>query len=393
MLQQKSTDSSLPVITLVNNYVLEAIRRKASDIHFEPNDEFMRVRYRVDGHLQEVGHEPLGVHTSVVSRIKVLGNIDIAEPHKYQDGRFPFTAADKKYDIRFSIFPTIFGQVAVLRILNTSAIELGLEPLGMADDQLATFKGMLDQSYGLLLVTGPNGSGKTTTLYSALSTINSLDKSIATLEDPVEYQLPLLRQSQIDADRGMTFAKGLRALLRQDPDVIMVGEIRDLDTAKIAVQASMTGHLVFSTLHTNNSIGALIRLINMGVENFLVAYATIGVVAQRLVRKICEDCKETYTLDSAFAKRAGLPTGVALYRGQGCEKCHDTGYKGRTGIFEMLRVDSSLRHALFDNASFDHIYKQARKSGMKTLREHGMEKVMAGVTTVEEVLAITETGL
>lgn len=392
MPEKKSQEVSLPIISLVNNYLVQAIKLKASDIHFEPTEKFLLIRYRVDGKLHEAGKESMESHSAIIARIKVLGNLDIAEPKKYTDGRFPFSLEDKKYDIRFSIFPTIFGEVAVLRILNTSAIDLGLEPLGMSDEQRQTFEQMISQPYGLVLVTGPNGSGKTTTLYSALSTINSFDKSIATLEDPVEYQLPLLRQSQIDTERGLTFANGLRALLRQDPDVIMVGEIRDLETAKIAVQAAMTGHLVFSTLHTNNSIGALIRLINMGTEIFLVAYATLGVLAQRLVRIICENCKEEYRPDKALIEKVGLPADVVLYRGRGCQKCNQTGYRGRTGIYELLKVDSQLRRILFQKAAFDDIYEHARQNGMKTLREHGLEKALAGVTTLEEVISITESG-
>jgi len=393
MPEKITQEVSLPIISLVNNYILSAIKQKASDIHFEPNEKFLLVRFRIDGKLHEAGREPINSHSSIIARIKVLGNLDMADPKKYTDGRFPFSVENKRYDIRFSIFPTIYGDVAVLRILNTSAIELGLEPLGMSEEQLNAFSNIIRQPYGLVLVTGPNGSGKTTTLYSALSTINSFDKSIATLEDPVEYQLPLLRQSQIDEDRGLTFAKGLRALLRQDPDVIMVGEIRDLETAKISVQAAMTGHLVFSTLHTNNSIGALIRLMNMGVETFLVAYATLGVVAQRLVRVICEQCREPYKLEDALAQKVGLPKGATLYRGRGCEVCNNSGFKGRTGIYELLVVDSTLRHILFQNSSLDDVYEQARKNGMKTLREHGLEKVLQGITTPEEVLSITEGGV
>lgn len=388
----KMNETSVPVISLVNNYLHHAIRLKASDIHFEPDNELMRVRFRIDGKLHEVGKEQLEIHDAVVARIRVMGKLDIADPKKYQDGRFPFLIEDKKYDIRFSIFPTIFGSVVVMRILNTSAISLGLEPLGMADDQLVAFKAMVERPYGLLLVTGPNGSGKTTTLYSALQSINSLDKSIATLEDPVEYQLPLLRQSQIDVDRGLTFASGLRALLRQDPDVIMVGEIRDSDTAKIAVQAAMTGHLVLSTLHTNNSIGALVRLVNMEVETFLVAYATIGVLGQRLVRVLCEDCKEGYQVDPAMAEKLNFAKDTTLYKPVGCEKCNKSGYRGRTGIFELLVVDESLRHLLFEKASIDTMQQHALEQGMKTLRNHGLEKVQQGITSIDEVLSVTETG-
>lgn len=393
MPEKITQEVSLPIISLVNNYILSAIKQKASDIHFEPNEKFLLVRFRIDGKLHEAGKEPIDSHASIIARIKVLGNLDMADPKKYTDGRFPFSVENRRYDIRFSIFPTIYGDVAVLRILNTSAIELGLDPLGMSDEQLKAFNSIIRQPYGLVLVTGPNGSGKTTTLYSALSTINSFDKSIATLEDPVEYQLPLLRQSQIDEDRGLTFAKGLRALLRQDPDVIMVGEIRDLETAKISVQAALTGHLVFSTLHTNNSIGALIRLMNMGVETFLVAYATLGVLAQRLVRVICDNCKEEYKVDDALAEKVGLPKGSILYRGRGCEACNNTGFRGRTGIYELLVIDPNLRHTLLQSTSLEKVYEQARKNGMKTLREHGLEKVLQGITTLEEVLTITESGV
>jgi len=381
------------IISLVNNYLLHAIRNKVSDIHFEPDAEQMRVRFRVDGKLHEVDNQDLATYSAVIARIRVLGKLDVAEPKKYQDGRFPFVVEEKKYDIRFSIFPTIFGDVAVLRILNTSSIDLGLKPLGMADDQLSIFENMIHKPYGLILVTGPNGSGKTTTLYSAMQTINSIDKSIATLEDPVEYQLPLLRQSQIDEDRGLTFASGLRALLRQDPDVIMVGEVRDPDTAKIVMQASMTGHLVFSTLHTNDSIGALVRLINMSVETFLVAYATAGVLAQRLVRVLCDNCKKPYQVDAILAKKTNIPERTIVYKPMGCDQCYNSGYKGRTGIFEILQITEGMRHLLFSGASIDVLYKQLEKDGIKTLRQHGLEKVLAGITSVDEVITVTETSL
>jgi type IV pilus assembly protein PilB len=293
-------------------------------------------------------------------------------------------------DIRFSIFPTIYGEVVVLRILHTSQIENGLEPLGMNSQQLENYKELIHKPYGLLLVTGPNGSGKTTTLYSSLNSINSLNKSIVTLEDPVEYHLPLLRQTQINPDKGLSYANGLRALLRQDPDVIMVGEIRDLNTAKIAVQAAMTGHLVFSTLHTNNSIGALIRLINMGVESFLVAYATAGVLAQRLVKKICSECREAYLAPPELLTRLGIDKPTELYRGAGCKACDGTGYQGRTAIFEIFVVTEEMRKLLFSKASFDEIFWMAKKQGMMTLRDHGIEKILQGITTPEEVLLITE---
>lgn len=383
-------ENNLSTTSLINNYLLNAVRLRASDIHFEPDKNFLRVRMRIDGRLKEVGREAGDTHTQVVARIKVLGEVDMGEKKHNIDGRFPIKISGESLDIRFSIFPTIHGEAVVLRILHTSNIELGLEPLGMNATQLKEYVELIHKPYGLLLVTGPNGSGKTTTLYSSLNTINSIDKSITTLEDPVEYHLPLLRQTQIDPDRQITFASGLRALLRQDPDVIMVGEIRDLETAKIAVQASMTGHLVFSTLHTNNSIGALIRLLNMGVESFLVAYATLGVVAQRLVKQICTNCKEAYMPPAELLGKLGVQQPTEFYRGKGCDKCDHTGYHGRTAIFELFIVTDEIRKLILTKASFDDVFVAARKQGMRTLREHGVEKILQGVTTPEEVMLMTE---
>lgn len=383
-------DKNLSTTSLLNNYLLLAVRSRASDIHFEPDKSFLRVRLRVDGRLKEVGRENPEMRSQVVARIKVLGEVDMGEKKQNIDGRFPIKLAGESLDIRFSIFPTIHGEAVVLRVLHTSNIELGLEPLGMNSVQLEVYKKLIHKPYGLLLVTGPNGSGKTTTLYSSLNSINSIEKSIVTLEDPVEYHLPLLRQTQIDPDREITFSSGLKALLRQDPDVIMVGEIRDLDTAKIAVQASLTGHLVFSTLHTNNSIGALVRLLNMGVESFLVAYATLGVVAQRLVKQICTDCKEAYMPSAELLKSFNIDKPTEFYRGKGCSSCDHTGYRGRVAIFELFVVTDEIRKLILKKASFDEIFTQARNQGMKTLREHGVEKIIHGLTTPEEVILMTE---
>jgi type II secretory ATPase GspE/PulE/Tfp pilus assembly ATPase PilB-like protein len=383
-------DNNLSTTSLLNNYLLLAVRSRASDIHFEPDKNFLRVRLRIDGRLKEVGKEHPDMRNQVVARIKVLGEVDMGEKKQNIDGRFPIKLAGESLDIRFSIFPTIHGEAVVLRVLHTANIELGLEPLGMNANQLETYKKLIHKPYGLLLVTGPNGSGKTTTLYSSLNSINSIEKSIVTLEDPVEYHLPLLRQTQIDPDREITFSSGLKALLRQDPDVIMVGEIRDLDTAKIAVQASLTGHLVFSTLHTNNSIGALVRLLNMGVESFLVAYATLGVVAQRLVKQICSDCKEAYMPSAELLKTFNIDKPTEFYRGKGCQACDHTGYRGRTAIFELFVVTDEVRKLILKKASFDEIFLQARNQGMKTLREHGVEKITQGLTTPEEVILMTE---
>lgn len=383
-------ENNLSTTSLLNNYLLLAVRSRASDIHFEPDKNLLRVRLRIDGRLKEVGREPKETHSQIVARIKVLGEVDMGEKKHNIDGRFPIKLAGESLDIRFSIFPTIFGEAVVLRILHTSHIELGLEPLGMNNDQLEAYKKLIKKPYGLLLVTGPNGSGKTTTLYSSLNAINSIEKSIVTLEDPVEYQLPLLRQTQIDPDKEITFASGLKALLRQDPDVIMVGEIRDLETAKIAVQSSLTGHLVFSTLHTNNSIGALVRLLNMGVESFLVAYATLGVVAQRLVKQICNYCKQAYMPPPELLKTLNISSPTEFYKGTGCQNCDHTGYRGRTAIFELLIVTDEIRKLILKKANFDEIFELARNQGMKTLREHGVEKIIQGITTPEEVMLVTE---
>ncbi len=388
----KEKDNSLSAISLLNNYLLTAVKTRSSDIHFEPDIDHLRIRFRIDGVLHEVGKEGLKMHSQIVARIKVLGQIDMGERKAIIDGRFPIKIGGEDLDIRFSIFPTMYGESVVLRILLSSQIELGLELLGMNNQQLSKFSQMITKPYGLLLVTGPNGSGKTTTLYSALHKINSIDKSIVTLEDPIEYHLPLLRQTQIDEEKGITFATGLRALLRQDPNVIMVGEIRDLETAKIAVQAAITGHLVLSTLHTNNSIGALIRLINMGVEPFLVAYAIQGVVAQRLVRKICDRCKEAYMPPAELLQALGVTTSKEFYRGRGCEECGFTGYKGRTAIFEILTISNEIRKTILQDkeANFDKISTLAQNQGMQTLRQHGVEKILNGITTPEEILLITE---
>ncbi len=383
-------DNNLSTTSLLNNYLLLAVRSRASDIHFEPDKNLLRVRLRTDGRLKEVGREPKETHSQIVARIKVLGEVDMGEKKHNIDGRFPIKLAGESLDIRFSIFPTIFGEAVVLRILHTSHIELGLEPLGMNSTQLEAYKILIKKPYGLLLVTGPNGSGKTTTLYSSLNAINSIEKSIVTLEDPVEYQLPLLRQTQIDPDKDITFASGLKALLRQDPDVIMVGEIRDLETAKIAVQSSLTGHLVFSTLHTNNSIGALVRLLNMGVESFLVAYATLGVVAQRLVKQICDNCKQAYMPPPELLKTLNISNPTEFYKGAGCPACDHTGYRGRTAIFEMFIVTDEVRKLILKKAGFDEIFELAKSQGMKTLREHGVEKIIQGITTPEEVILMTE---
>lgn len=387
---QEETKVGGVIVQLVDALIKQAVLNKASDIHIEPDRDKMRVRFRIDGILHEIGDHAISLLPSLVSRIKVLANLDISEHRLPQDGRFQTTVGEKELDFRVSTFPTISGENVVMRLLDKSQIILGLEELGMNPRDLETFNNFIHRLYGLVLVTGPNGSGKTTTLYSALNIINSIDKSIATLEDPVEYQLPLIRQTQVDHEAKLTFADGLRSLLRQDPDVIMVGEIRDRDTAGIAVQSALTGHLVLSTLHTNDAVGALTRLIDMSIEPVLLSAATIGVIAQRLVRKICQNCSEQYTIAADTAKSMGLPDDSVLYRGRGCGQCNSTGYRGRTGIFEVLSINDTIRMLLVAKAPFEQILDAARKQGMQALREDGLEKALAGITTIEEVIRVTE---
>lgn len=378
------------IVELVDTLVRQAVQKKASDIHIEPDHGMMRIRFRIDGVLHEIGSHAISLQSSLVSRIKVLANLDISEHRLPQDGRFQASVGDKELDLRVSTFPTISGENVVMRLLDKSQIILGLEELGMNPADLDKLNNFIHRLYGLVLVTGPNGSGKTTTLYSSLNIINSPDKSIATLEDPVEYQLPYVRQTQVDHEAKLTFAEGLRSLLRQDPDVIMVGEIRDRDTAGIAVQAALTGHLVLSTLHTNDAVGALTRLVDMGIEPVLLSAATLGVIAQRLVRKVCENCKEEYAASPETAHEMNLPKDSRLYRGRGCGQCNNTGYRGRTGIFEVLSIDERVRELLIAKAPFEQILEAARKRGMQSLREDGLEKALAGVTTIEEVIRVTE---
>jgi type IV pilus assembly protein PilB len=378
------------IVQLVDTLIKQAVLNKASDIHIEPDRNVMRVRFRIDGILHEIGTHAISLLPSLVSRIKVLANLDISEHRLPQDGRFQTTVGEKELDLRVSTFPTISGENVVMRLLDKGQIILGLGELGMNPRDLEKLNNFIHRLYGLVLVTGPNGSGKTTTLYSSMNIINSPDKSIATLEDPIEYQLPIIRQTQVDQEAKFSFAEGLRSLLRQDPDIIMVGEIRDRDTAAIAVQAALTGHLVLSTLHTNDAVGALTRLIDMGIEPVLLSAATIGVIAQRLVRKLCPNCTEQYTTTPEAAKGWGIPEQSTLYRGRGCGQCNDTGYQGRTGIFEVLTVDDAMRALLVEKASFETILHTAQKQGMQTLREDGLEKALAGVTTIEEVIRVTE---
>ena len=381
-----------PIVKLVNMIITQAIKEKASDIHVEPEEDMLRVRYRVDGILHESNSPPKNLANAIISRIKVLAHMDIAEKRKPQDGRIELKVEGKAIDLRVSAFPTIHGENVVLRILDKSSVLLGLRELGLEKEDLNNFEKLIKRPYGIILVTGPTGSGKTTTLYAALSTINSPDKNIITIEDPVEYQLSMIRQTQVNPKAGLTFASGLRSILRQDPNVIMVGEIRDKETADIAIQAALTGHLVFSTLHTNDAAGALTRLVDMGIEPFLIASSVIGVVAQRLVRVICDRCKEEYHVTPDMLKALGVKESekVKLYRGKGCRDCKESGYRSRKAIFELLAVNDKIRELVTQKASAVAVRQEAIKSGMSTLRANGLKKAEEGMTTVEEVLRATQ---
>ena len=382
------------IIKFVNQVLAEAIDRRATDVHFEPYEDALRVRYRVDGVLQEANIPPevRQFHPAIVSRLKILSRLDIAEKRLPQDGRIRLKVAAREVDVRVSVIPMLYGEAVVLRLLDRGAMLLGLEHLGMADRDRDIFERLLALPHGIILVTGPTGSGKTTTLYAALSRINDVSRKIVTIEDPIEYHLRGINQIQVSGKAGLTFARGLRSILRHDPDVILVGEIRDRETAEIAVQASLTGHLVFSTLHTNDAPGALTRLVDMGIEPYLVASSLEAVLAQRLVRLICRKCTETLPAEDAAALRAqfGDQTPPVLHWGRGCRECQDTGYHGRTGIFESMLVTPEIRAMILERASAGQIRKAAAAQGMMSLREDGWRLVRSARTTVEEVLRVTK---
>jgi type IV pilus assembly protein PilB len=381
-----------PVIKLVNLIIMQAVKDKASDVHIEPDEKVLRIRYRIDGILHEETPPPKELEAALISRVKVMANMDIAERRKPQDGRILLKTQGRDIDLRVSTFPTVYGENIVIRILDKTSVLLGLPELGMSESVLKEYDKLIRRPFGIILVTGPTGSGKTTTLYASLSTINSAEKNIITIEDPVEYQLNMIRQTQINPKAGLTFASGLRSILRQDPDIIMVGEIRDAETAEIATHAALTGHLVFSTLHTNDASSAIARLIDMGIEPFLVSTSLIGILAQRLIRVICTKCKEKIASTDAMLKDLGIQSSgnAAFYRGKGCPKCKESGYSGRTGIYELLIINEDIKKLVIIKASADEIKKKAMESGMKTMRDDGIEKALAGITTVEEVLRVTE---
>jgi general secretion pathway protein E len=383
-----------PVIRLVNLIFFQAVKERASDIHIEPFQKDLKVRYRIDGILYNRLSPPKRYQPAIVSRLKVMAKLDIAEKRLPQDGRIPIRVADKDIDIRVSIIPTSFGERVVLRLLDKSGDHLGLEEIGLFPDHLGTLEELIRRPNGILFVTGPTGSGKTTTLYAALSRINSPDKNIVTIEDPVEYQLFGIAQIQVNPKIGLTFAHGLRSILRHDPDVILVGEVRDVETAEIAIQAAMTGHLVFSTLHTNDAASAITRLIDMGIEPFRIASVVRAIVAQRLVRVLCPECRQAYEPDPEALRDAGVDPsrirGKAVYRGKGCPACAGTGYRGRTGIYETLSVSEPIRQLIMRKADSASIARKALEEGMKTLRDDGAEKVLAGITALEELVRVTQ---
>jgi len=380
-----------PIIKLVNMLFSQAVKDRASDIHVEPEINTSRVRNRVDGIMHEVQNFPKGLHTAIVSRIKLLAGMDIAESRKPQDGRIRLKIENKDLDIRVSTFPTVHGENVVMRLLDKSAVVLGLEDLGFYSKELETFDKLIRHPNGIILVTGPTGSGKTTTLYSVLTTISTMEKNIITIEDPVEYELPLIRQTQVNPRAGITFANGLRAVLRQDPDIIMIGEIRDKETAEIAIQSSLTGHLVLSTLHTNDAPSALTRLIDMGIEPFLIASSVIGILAQRLVRLTCDKCRQEYTPDLIVYQDLSIDSNIKFYKGKGCANCRNTGYIGRVGIFELLIINEEIKKMINEKASADQIRQKAVQAGMKSLKQDGIEKARQGFTSIEEVLRVTKT--
>jgi len=384
-----------PVIRFVNYVIFDAIKQGASDIHIEPKEKQLKIRYRIDGLLFETMNPPHQMQASIVSRLKIMSNLDIAERRLPQDGRIRTVVNGRKVDLRLSTLPTVSGEKVVMRILDNKSISVSLDDLGFSENALTIWKSQIDQPHGILLVTGPTGSGKTTTLYASLRQMDANKLNISTVEDPVEYHLSTVNQTQTHEKIGMSFARALKALLRQDPDVVMLGEIRDQETATIAVQAALTGHLVLSTLHTNDAPASVTRLINIGVEPYLISAAVNAILAQRLVRKICQHCREEYKPSAEmldFLALNGLG-GAATFVGKGCERCRKTGYAGRLGIYELLVMDDSLRDLVTSNPDVNNFRKLCRERGLISLREDGFDKAKKGLTTVDEILRVTESAV
>jgi general secretion pathway protein E len=386
----KDLASEAPIIKLVNMVIVRAVENRASDIHIEPFEDELKVRYRIDGILHDIEAVPKRLQAAIISRIKLTAKLNIAERRLPQDGRIRLKVGEKEIDLRISTIPVLYGESVVMRILDKESVVVDLERLGFFPDTLRTFEQLITRPNGIILVTGPTGSGKTTTLYGALDKINSPDKKIITVEDPVEYQLKGINQIQVKPQIGLNFSNTLRHIVRQDPDIIMIGETRDLETAQIAIQAALTGHLVFSTLHTNDAPSAITRLHDMGVERFLLSSTLRGILAQRLVRAICPSCKE---LDAAAAPpEPNTLHAAGSYKGGGCEQCSFTGYRGRIGIFELIVIDDDLRNLIMQDVDSNKIRELARRNGMKTLLEDGTEKIRAGMTTLSELLRVTQEG-
>ena len=392
----KELAESNPVKQLLTLVLLQAIRDHSSDIHFEPFEDDYKLRYRIDGVLYEMMPPPRYLAMAIASRIKVMANLDIAERRLPQDGRISLTLHGNPVDLRVAVLPTMFGESVVLRILDRANVSLDLDKLGMREDDLKTFKALIDRPHGVVINTGPTGSGKTTTLYAALNSLNTIDTKILTAEDPVEYDIDGILQVQVNTETGLTFGRALRSFLRQDPDIILVGEIRDLETAQISIQAALTGHLVFTTLHTNDAPSAVARLLDLGVEPFLITATMEAVVAQRLCRRVCKNCKEEYTPSEEQLMELHLRPadvqGRRFYFGKGCDNCNGTGYRGRVGIYELMVFDDHIRDLIMQGASTNVLMEAACKNGMRTLRESGLLAIYDGVTTIEEVVKETVLG-
>ncbi len=375
-------------IEAVNLLLIQAVKVNASDIHIEPQEKAMRLRLRVDGVLKEISPPEAGLYNAFISRIKIMANLDIAEKRIPQDGRFSFNAEDETLDVRVSVLPTIQGESIVLRLLRQNVDLLTLPELGMSKENLDKYSRLIQRPSGIILVTGPTGSGKTTTLYASLLTLKTTEKNIITIEDPVEYKLDFCRQIQVNSKVNLAFATGLRSILRHDPDIIMVGEIRDLETATIAIQAALTGHLVFSTLHTNDAASAVVRLIDMGIEPFLIASCLNGVVAQRLIRVLCPNCKSPYEESEGYPLPPGIPAATRIYQAQGCQDCLNTGFSGRNGIFEIMELTPAIGRLVVQKVSSEEIVSFCRKQGMKFLYDDGWQNVLSGATTPQELLRV-----
>ncbi len=393
--EEAQEDVSAPIVRLINLIITEAVRSRASDIHIEPFVDRVRVRYRIDGVCIERDSIPKSMQGAIISRLKIMSKMDIAQKRLPQDGRIKMNIDGQVIDFRVSCIPSYHGESIVMRILRPDSVRIGIQALGFGDEDYKRFLKIIRRPNGIFLVTGPTGSGKTTTLYAALQELNTPDKKIITAEDPVEYNFTGMNQCQVNEAIGLTFARILRAMLRQAPNIILVGEIRDLEVAEVAIQAALTGHLVFSTLHTNDAPSAITRLIDMGVKPFLVASSIQAIMAQRLVRRICPECKEEYTdPDPHIMRLIGLDPATLgdrkIYRGRGCKACHNTGYRGRIGIFELMEMNSELRELAFNQAQTNKIRQAARASGMKTLLDDGKEKILQGITTPEEVARVTQ---